>query len=72
MKADTRLPVSLSNRNNAGCWQVFATNSSGRFVFGVRNFADFKSVERYAETFADRSSCRLVLHSSRFAATLPA
>lgn len=69
MKADTNLLVTVSDRNNAGRWQVFATNLSERFVFGVRDFADFKSAERHAEALADRLSCRLSVSAGDGAAS---
>lgn len=71
MKADTNFLVTVSDRNNAGRWQVFTTNLSERLVFGVRDFADFKSAEHHAEAIADRLSCRVVVHGSRLAASLP-
>jgi hypothetical protein len=57
MKADKNLLVTVSNRNNRGKWQVFATNFADGFVFGVRNFSTKKQADVAAELLADRLSC---------------
>jgi hypothetical protein len=64
MKNDPNLLVTVSNRNNRGRWQVFATNGSEGLVFGVRNFTAASKVRIHAETLADRLSCRMEIFSS--------
>lgn len=63
MKADSNLLVTVSNRNNEGKWQVFATDWSEGHVYGVRDFHDRKAAERHAECVANRLSCRIEFKS---------